>query len=57
MVSVLPFKGHLASKQVISKLICPPYDVISTEEARELAAGNPTSFLHVKRPEINFPET
>jgi uncharacterized protein (DUF1015 family) len=33
-----------------------PYDVVSTEEARRLAAGNPLSFLHVSRPEIDLPE-
>ena len=33
-----------------------PYDVVNTEEARQLAAGNPLSFLHVSRPEIDLPE-
>ncbi len=33
-----------------------PYDVVSTEEARHLAADNPLSFLHVSRPEIDLPE-
>jgi uncharacterized protein (DUF1015 family) len=33
----------------------PPYDVVSTEEARALAAANPLSFLHVSRPEIDLP--
>src|SRR5262249_47893024 len=33
-----------------------PYDVVSTEEARRLAAGNPLSFLHVSRAEIDLPE-
>jgi uncharacterized protein (DUF1015 family) len=33
-----------------------PYDVVSTAEARELAAGNPWSFLHVSRAEIDLPE-
>ncbi|HZE69356.1 MAG TPA: DUF1015 family protein [Pyrinomonadaceae bacterium] len=33
-----------------------PYDVVNTEEARALAAGNPLSFLHVSRPEIDLPE-
>ena len=33
----------------------PPYDVISSEEARALAAGNPDSFLHVIKPEIDLP--
>jgi uncharacterized protein (DUF1015 family) len=31
-----------------------PYDVVNTEEARALAAGNPFSFLHVSRPEIDL---
>lgn len=34
----------------------PPYDVINTAEARALADGNPVSFLHVSRPEIDLPE-
>jgi len=33
-----------------------PYDVVNTEEARALAAGNPLSFLHVSRAEIDLPE-
>ncbi|MEO8431011.1 MAG: DUF1015 family protein [Acidobacteriota bacterium] len=33
-----------------------PYDVVSTDEARRLAEGNPLSFLHVSRPEIDLPE-
>ncbi|HNU84012.1 MAG TPA: DUF1015 domain-containing protein, partial [Thermoanaerobaculia bacterium] len=33
-----------------------PYDVISTAEARELAAGNPLSFLRVTRSELELPE-
>lgn len=33
-----------------------PYDVVNTEEARELAKGNPHSFLHVVRAEIDLPE-
>ena len=33
-----------------------PYDVVSTSEARGLAAGNPLSFLHVSRPEIDLPD-
>ena len=33
-----------------------PYDVAGVAEVRELAAGNPKSFLHVSRPEIDLPE-
>jgi len=32
-----------------------PYDVVNTDEARALADGNPLSFLHVSRPEIDLP--
>jgi uncharacterized protein (DUF1015 family) len=37
-----------------SEVIAPPYDVVSTEEARRLAAGRQWSFLHVSRPEIDL---
>ena len=33
-----------------------PYDVMSTVEARQMADGRPLSFLHVSRPEIDFPQ-
>lgn len=33
-----------------------PYDVVDTAEARALAEGNPKSFLHVSRPEIDLPD-
>ncbi|MCY4172462.1 MAG: DUF1015 family protein [Bacteroidetes bacterium] len=42
---------HDSAKQVASV----PYDVISIPEARELARGNPQSFLHIIRPEIDLP--
>jgi uncharacterized protein (DUF1015 family) len=38
------------------RVASPPYDVINTAEARALAEGNPASFLHVSRPEIDLPE-
>jgi uncharacterized protein (DUF1015 family) len=39
-----------------AELACVPYDVISSAEARQLAAGKPRSLLHVTRPEIDLPE-
>ena len=36
-------------------MIAPPYDVVSTDEARALAADRPQSFLHISRPEIDLP--
>lgn len=39
-----------------AKVAAVPYDVVDTEEAKALAAGNPKSFLHVSRPEIDLAE-
>ena len=56
MVTVRPFRGYLANKELAQKLISPPYDVINTVEARKMAAGNDYSFLRVNKPEITLPE-
>ena len=39
-----------------AKVASVPYDVVDTAEAKALAAGNPKSFLHVSRPEIDLPD-
>jgi len=39
-----------------AQVAAPPYDVLDTAEARALAAGNPLSFLHVSKPEIDLEE-
>ncbi len=50
------FQGLRPSDESVSKVVSLPYDVVSTEEARELAKDNPLSMLHVVRAEIDFPE-
>jgi uncharacterized protein (DUF1015 family) len=40
---------------VAARVASVPYDVVNTAEARDLAAGNPLSFLHVTRSEIDLP--
>ena len=55
MVSIRPFRGFLANKQLAQRIIAPPYDVIDSKEARKMAEGNPISFLHVNKPEIDLP--
>lgn len=55
MATVKPFKGIRPVKNA-EKIACPPYDVISSAEARDMATGNPVSFLHVDKPEIDLPE-
>jgi len=39
----------------VARVAAPPYDVVSRSEAAELAAGNPLSFLHVGRSDIDLP--
>ncbi|MGF1448182.1 MAG: DUF1015 domain-containing protein [Opitutales bacterium] len=49
------FQGLRPTPERAPEVASLPYDVVSTEEARELAAGNPLSFLHVVRAEIDLP--
>ena len=50
------FQGLRPQPDKAAKVAALPYDVVSTEEARALAAGNPLSLLHVTRAEIDLPE-
>lgn len=56
MAIVKPFKGLRPPKEIAAKLASFPYDVINSEEAREIAKDNPYSFLHVVKPEIDLEE-
>lgn len=56
MAIIHPFKGWLPKPEHVDEISCPPYDVINTKEASELAENRPNSFLHVIRPEIDLPE-
>ncbi len=51
-----PFKGILPNKNFAAEIIAPPYDVLSSAEARVKAKDNPKSFLHVSKAEIDLPE-
>ncbi len=55
MVTIRAFKGMRPKKEFAEKVASFPYDVINSDEARELAKGNPISFLHVVKPEIDLP--
>jgi len=52
MARVEPFKAWRPRPDVCAEVASPPYDVLSSTEARELAADNPLSFLYVVKPEI-----
>lgn len=54
MATVLPFRALRAVPERAARIAAPPYDVLSSSEARALAEGNPRSFLRVSKPEIEL---
>ena len=56
MAIVKPFRGFRPVKKLVHLIASRPYDVLSSEEAREEAKGNVNTFLHVVKPEIDLPE-
>jgi uncharacterized protein (DUF1015 family) len=54
MVTLKPFAGLRVQKDFAPLVLSPPYDVLSSEEAREMAKGNQYSFLRVTKPEIDL---
>ncbi len=55
-MNIRPFSAVRPTPEKASAVAAVPYDVVDTAEARALAAGNPASFLHVSRPEIDMPD-
>ncbi|MEO8275884.1 MAG: DUF1015 family protein [Thermoanaerobaculia bacterium] len=55
MAKLTPFRALRPTAEGAQQVSSVPYDVVNTEEARALAAGNPLSFLHVTRAEIDLP--
>jgi uncharacterized protein (DUF1015 family) len=53
---IRPFRGLHPAAGRAAEIIAPPYDVLSSAEARERARGRPWSFLHISKPEIDLPE-
>jgi uncharacterized protein (DUF1015 family) len=56
MATLHPFRALRPPASLAGRVASPPYDVVSTGEARALAGGDRDSFLRVSRPEIDFPE-
>lgn len=56
MATIRPFNALRPNAERAAQVAAVPYDVVNTAEARALAAGNPWSFLHVSRPEIDLPD-
>ena len=55
MAIVKPFRGLRPPREIAKDLACLPYDVMSTEEAAEMARGQECSLLHITRAEIDLP--
>lgn len=55
MIQVFPFKGISPKPELAEQVASRPYDVVTREEAAALAVGNPYSFLHVVRSEVDLP--
>ena len=55
MAVIRPFRALRPQVDRAESVASVPYDVVNTDEARALAEGNPFSFLHVSRPEIDLP--
>ncbi|MDF2190734.1 DUF1015 family protein [Paraflavitalea sp. CAU 1676] len=56
MASIQPFKAVRPQPEQASQVASRPYDVLNSKEAREEAAGNASSFLHITKSEIDLPE-
>ena len=55
MISISPFKALRPEPQFAKQVASRPYDVLTTKEAKVEAEGNPHSFLHITRSEIDLP--
>ena len=55
MAVIRPFRAVRPDPAAAPRVAAVPYDVVDADEARALAGGNPLSFLHVSRAEIDLP--
>ncbi len=55
MARLQPFRALRPPRDLAERVASPPYDVLSSDEARSMAEGNPYSFLHINKPEIDLP--
>lgn len=57
MVQVFPFKAIRPEASLAEKVAELPYDVVNSQEAAAFAQGNPYSYFHIDRSEIDLPES
>ena len=56
MATVRPFRAIRPAGEYAARVISLPYDVMNRKEAAQMAEGNPYSFLHICRSEIDLPD-
>jgi uncharacterized protein (DUF1015 family) len=56
MALVLPFKAVRPQQKFVSQVAALPYDVMTREEGQKAVLGNPSSFMHVEKSEIDVPD-
>lgn len=56
MVTIAPFKALRPQPQFAKQVASRPYDVLNSREAKKEALGNPDSFLHITKSEIDLPD-
>ncbi|ODT35640.1 MAG: hypothetical protein BGN92_11085 [Sphingobacteriales bacterium 41-5] len=56
MATVKPYKALRPKKELAVKVASKPYDVLSSAEAKEAVRGNPASFLHITKSEVDLPD-
>ncbi len=56
MITIKPFKALRPEAQLAKSIASQPYDVLNSKEAKVEAQGNPNSFLHITKSEIDLPE-
>ncbi len=57
MAQIAPFKALRPAAELANKVASVPYDVVNSREAKTIAEGNPYSFLHVTKSEIDLSES
>ena len=55
MPDIRPFRAVRPQPDKVKEVASPPYDVLSSDEARQMVKGKPDCFLHVTKPEIDLP--
>jgi len=54
MATIIPFRGYRPPENLADKITSPPYDVMTSDEAREMVQNNNDSFLRIIKPEIDY---